>query len=136
MSTHKLTIELSETIFQQLVALADRNQSSPESLTLESILSYLSGTEPQESTLQQMQTYSQAQLLKIAQQTVSNSHQLRHESLLESNQNGTIAPQERLELQDLRLKADRLMLRKAYAWDILGTRGYPMPELEAIALPE
>ncbi|MDJ1176791.1 hypothetical protein [Roseofilum capinflatum] len=134
MSTYKLTIELSETIFHKLTALAHQNQSSPESLTLESILSYLSGTE--ESTLQQMQSYSQAQLLKIAQQTVSNSHQLRHESLLESNQNGTITPQERLELQDLRLKADRLMLRKAYAWDILGTRGYPMPELEEIELSE
>lgn len=136
MSTYKLTIELSETIFKQLTALAHQNQSSPESLTLESILSYLSGAEPQETTLQQMQTYSQAELLKIAQQTVSNSHQSRHESLLERNQNGTITSQERLELQDLRLKADRLMLRKAYAWDILGTRGYPMPELKEIELSE
>lgn len=136
MSTYKLTVELSETIFQQLTALAHQHQSSPESLTLESILFYLSGTDPQETTLQQMQNYSEAQLLKIAQQTVSNSHQSRHESLLERNQNGTIAPQERLELQDLRLKADRLMLRKAYAWDILGTRGYPMPELEEIELSE
>ena len=72
----------------------------------------------------------------IAGETVSYSHQLRHENLLESNRDGTIAPQERLELQDLRLKADRLMLRKAYAWDILGTRGYPMPELKAMAAAE
>ncbi|MDY6783450.1 MAG: hypothetical protein SW833_13070 [Cyanobacteriota bacterium] len=136
MSTYKLTVELSETTFQQLAALARQNQSSPESLTLESILSYLSGADSQETPLQQMQTYSQAQLLKIARQMVSNSHKSRHESLLESNQKGTITPQERLELQDLRLKADRLMLRKAYAWDILGTRGYPMPELEEIELSE
>jgi hypothetical protein len=136
MSTHKLTIELSENIFQQLTALAHQNQSSPESLTLESILAYLSGAESQETTLQQMQTYSQDQLLKIARQTVNDSHQLRHESLLERNQDGTITPQERLELQDLRLKVDRLMLRKAYAWDILGTSGYPMPALEEIELAE
>lgn len=136
MSTHKLTIELSESTFQELTTLARQNQSSLESLTLQSILAYLAGAVSQETTLQQMQDYSQAQLLAIAQQTVSPTHQLRHETLLERNQNKTITPQEQLELQDLRLKVDRLMLRKAYAWDILGTRGYPMPDLEEIGLVE
>ena len=134
MNTHKLTLELSETIFKQLTTLANQNQSSLESLTLDTIVSYLSEAKSQESTLQQMQNYSQVQLLKITQETLDDSHISRHEHLLECNQKGTITPQERLELQDLRLKADRLMLRKAYAWDILGTKGYMMLKLDEIAL--
>ncbi|MGB0561819.1 MAG: hypothetical protein ACPGVO_08445 [Spirulinaceae cyanobacterium] len=138
MSTHKLTVELSETVFQQLTQLAQQNQSSPELLAVQSILMLLPADkpEPTASTWEQMQTYSQEQLLTIAQGQVSQFHAARHIELLERNQQGNITPQERLELQDLRLAADRLMLRKAYAWDILGQQGYKMPTLEELRLPE
>jgi len=48
---------------------------------------------------------------------------------LEKNQNGSITPEERQELSHLRLAADRLMVRKAYAWSLLRWRGIPIPAL-------
>jgi hypothetical protein len=138
MSTHKLTVELPDAVFEQLAALAQQQQSSPELLAVQSILTLLppAKPEPTDTAWAQMQTYSQEQLLTLAQQQVSPSHQARHTELLRLNQQGTLTAQEQLELQDLRLTADRLMLRKAYAWDILGKRGYSMPSLDEIPLPE
>lgn len=139
MSTHPLTVELPIAVFEQLKELAQQNQSSPESLALQSILALLPQVQPLptlEMTWEQMQQCSQADLLQIAQQQVNPNQQQRHTELLQRNQTATLTAQEQLELQDLRLMADRLMLRKAYAWDILGERGYPIPALEELPLQE
>ena len=45
---------------------------------------------------------------------------------------GSISAEERRELKNLRMAADRLMLRKAYAWDILGKRGHSLPKLNEL----
>lgn len=135
MSTYRLTVELSETIFQQLAELAQQSQSSPELLAVQSILTLLPQVKPEPAEAWgQMQAYSQEQLLAIAQWQVSQSHHARHSELLERKQQGSITPQERLELQDLRLAADRMMVWKAYACDILNQRGYDMPPLEKLSL--
>ncbi|MEB3219874.1 MAG: hypothetical protein VKN72_27050 [Nostocales cyanobacterium 94392] len=41
---------------------------------------------------------------------------------------------ERQELSELRIKADRLMLQKAYAWSVLRWRGHKIPNLNEMPL--
>jgi hypothetical protein len=53
--------------------------------------------------------------------------------LLEKNK-GEITSEERLELAELRIEADRLMLRKAYAWAVLRWRGQSIPALNELPL--
>ena len=55
-------------------------------------------------------------------------------ALLEKNSAGTLSAVEQEELATLRLAADRLMLRKAYAWAVLRWRGQPVPELDDLPL--
>jgi len=76
-----------------------------------------------------MQQLPVDQLLKIAHSQVSPSRQERCLALLEKNSNASITPEERQELSKLRLAADRLMLRKAYAWSVLRWQGHPIPAL-------
>ncbi len=57
----------------------------------------------------------------------------RHVELLDKNQEGSLTPEERQELTDLRLAADRLMLRKAYAWSVLRWRGHRIPPLKELS---
>jgi hypothetical protein len=45
-----------------------------------------------------------------------------------------MAPHERQELRKLGEKADKLMLKKAYAWALLRWRGYRIPALNELPL--
>lgn len=51
-------------------------------------------------------------------------------SLLEDS----LTPEERQELTNLRLAADHLMLRKAYAWSVLRWRGHRLPALKELPI--
>ena len=81
-----------------------------------------------------MQTLSIEQLLEIAYSKIPLPEQEHHLELLDKNQTGIITGEESEALKLMRLAADRLMLKKAYAWAILKWRGYPIPKLEE--LPE
>lgn len=79
-----------------------------------------------------MQNFSIEELLAIAHANVEPSQHERHFELLEKNQEGSLTPEERQELTDLRLAADCLMLCKAYAWSVLRWRGYRIPPLKEL----
>lgn len=66
-------------------------------------------------------------LWRIARSTQLTQDMTRYEELLDKNANGALAPAERLELTQLRQTADRFMLRKAYAVDLLRWRGHAIP---------
>ncbi|HRI57734.1 MAG TPA: hypothetical protein PK170_11645 [Anaerolineae bacterium] len=74
------------------------------------------------------------QLLGIAAEQTAPVAQARHLELLERNSAGMLTAAEESELAELRLAADRLMLRKAYAWSVLRWRGYPVPALADLLL--
>jgi hypothetical protein len=65
----------------------------------------------------------------IAVSQLSLTQQTRIEALLDKNTAGTLTSAEKEELVGLRTQADRLMLRKAYAWAVLRWRGQPVPAL-------
>lgn len=81
-----------------------------------------------------MEQLSIEELLKIAYSRIADSEQEKHLQLLEKNQAGLITESEIIQLKDLRMAADRLILKKAYAWAILKLRNYPIPNLDQ--LPE
>jgi hypothetical protein len=72
-------------------------------------------------------------VLAIANAKVEPSQHERHVELLEKNKEALLTSEERQELTDLRLAADRLMLRKAYAWSVLRWRGYQIPHLKDLS---
>ncbi|MBD2014870.1 hypothetical protein H6F96_12940 [Microcoleus sp. FACHB-53] len=74
-----------------------------------------------------------SRLLAIANTKVEPSQHELHVEILEKNKEGSLTLEERQELTDLRFAADRLMLRKAYAWSVLRWRGHRIPPLKELS---
>jgi hypothetical protein len=139
MSTQKLTVELPEPIFRSLTHIAELTQQSPEELAAQSIAGNLppsveNAPSEMQAELLTMQSLPVDELLKIAHSQAPTAQQKRHLVLLEKSQADSITPGEYQELSDLRLAADRLMIRKAYAWTVLRWRGHPVPALDQLPL--
>jgi predicted transcriptional regulator len=139
MTTQQVTIELPEFILQRLTQLAEATHQSVEALISQSVLSNLPpSTEVAPPELRQefltMQMLSIDTLKPIAQAQVDPVQFERHTELLQKNEVGNLTPEEREELTALRVAAEQLMLRKAYAWSLLRWRGQRIPSLEELRL--
>jgi hypothetical protein len=140
MTTQQIMIELPEPILRQLTKIAEMTHQSVAVLIAQSVVSNLppsADNAPPEiqADLLQMQTLPIEELLAIAQAQVEPTQHERHEVLLEKNQDDLITPEERQELTNLRIAADQLMLRKAYAWSVLKWRGHRLPALKELVVP-
>ncbi|MEH2294677.1 hypothetical protein [Nostoc sp.] len=71
-----------------------------------------------------MQKLTIEDLLTIGQSQVPENQQELHLELLEKNQNHQLSESDRLLLRSLRVSADYLMLKKAYAYALLQWKGY------------
>ena len=139
MTTQQVTIELPEVILQRLTQLAEATHQSVEALISQSVLSNLPpSTEVAPPELRQefliMQTLSIDSLRPIAQAQVDPIQFEHHTALLQKNEAGLLTFEEREELTALRVSAEQLMLRKAYAWSLLRWRGQRIPSLEELRL--
>jgi hypothetical protein len=137
MTTQRVMIELPEPVFRQLARIAEATQQSVEVLAAQSVVSNLPPTpenapQDMQSELLLMPTPSIQELLILAHAKVESAQHNRHVELLEKNKEDSLTPQERQELTDLRLAADRLMLRKAYAWSVLRWLGHRIPSLKEL----
>lgn len=135
-----ITIELPEPVIRQLMRIAAATQQSIEMLVAQSVLSNLppsaENAPPELQTeLLAMQTLSTDELLDIAQAQAEAAQCHRHAELLGKNEEDQLSLDERQELTDLRQTADRLMLRKAYAWALLRWRGQKLPKLQDLPTP-
>ena len=79
-----------------------------------------------------MQQLMIEELLPIAQSKIPESKQELHLQLLEKNQNNQLNESDRLLLKSLRVSADYLMLKKAYAYALLQWKGYSLPDFEQL----
>jgi hypothetical protein len=77
-----------------------------------------------------MQKLTIEELLNIAQSQIPESQQELHFQLLEKNQNNQLSESDRLLLKYLRVSADYLMLKKAYAYTLLKWKGFSLPDFE------
>ncbi|MEE3718315.1 hypothetical protein V2H45_16365 [Tumidithrix elongata RA019] len=133
----RLTLELPEPLYQQLTRIAELTSQSLEALALQSITGNLppsveNAPLEMQAELSQMQALSIDRLLEIAQSQIAIAQVERHHLLLERNQLGEISVEEQQELRNLGLAADRMMLKKAFAWSVLRWRGYAMPTLDEL----
>jgi predicted transcriptional regulator len=132
-----ITIELPETVLQQLTRIAEMTHQPSESLVAQSVLNNLppspDNAPPElQQALLDRQSLNNEELKAISNGRVTPLQQERHEILLEKNQLGQITAAERQELVELRQAADQLMLKKAYAWSILRWRGQKTPTLNEL----
>ncbi|BAZ84771.1 hypothetical protein [Dolichospermum compactum] len=79
-----------------------------------------------------MQELTIEDLLNIAQSQIPEIQQELHFQLLEKNQNNQLSESDRLLLKSLRVSADYLMLKKAYAYALLKWKGYSLPDFEQL----
>jgi len=138
--THRVTIELPEPVYRLLADIAAASHQSLESLATQSIKGNLPPsveTAPVnlQDDLKAMQSLPIEALLTIANEQVGPDQAMRHAHLLELNSHQGLRPEERHELSQLRLDADQLMIRKAYAWALLRWRGHRVPHLGELPLP-
>jgi hypothetical protein len=141
MTVQTLTVQLPEPIFRYLQQIAVATQRSLEQLAQQSIVGNLPpsvATMPSEmcDELLALQNAPVTKLTQVANSQVSPAQRARHLELLEKNSADMISPPEQDELAALRLAADRLMLRKAYAWSVLRWRGQPVPTLDELPLEQ
>lgn len=140
MTTQRITIDLPEAIFQQLVRIAELTHQPVEVLVAQSVIGNLppsvdSASPELQPEFLRMQSLTNEELLSIAQSQVEPSQHKRQTELLTKNEAGLLTSEERQELTALRQVADHLMLRKAYAWSLLRWRGQRIPPLEELPLP-
>lgn len=139
MVTQTLTLRLPEPTLRYLQQIATATQRPLEQVVQQSIEGNLppsvaSAPVNMQAELLAMQMLPLEALQRIARSQMPVEQQVRHLALLESNSAGDLSPAERAELLTLRETADRLMLRKAYAWAILRWQGQPVPELDELPL--
>ncbi|MTJ47902.1 hypothetical protein [Dolichospermum sp. UHCC 0259] len=72
------------------------------------------------------------ELLNIARSQIPESQQELHFQLLEKNQNNQLSESDKLLLKSLRVSADYLMLKKAYAYALLKWKGFSLPDFEQL----
>lgn len=139
MAMQSVTLQLPEPVFRYFQQMAVATKRPLEQVVRQSVEGNLPpsvATMPVEMNhgLLALQGLPVEQLLAVAAEQVSPAEQARHLELLERNSAGALTASEEQELATLRLAADRLMLRKAYAWSVLRWRGHPTPALNELPL--
>ncbi len=140
MATQRVTIELPEPVFRQLVQIAEATHQPVEVLVAQSVISNLppsADNAPPELQLEvlRMQSFSTEELLAIAQVRLEPEQHERQTELLAKNEEGLLTAEEQQELFVLRQASEQLMLRKAYAWSLLRWRGQRIPALKELPIP-
>lgn len=139
MTTQSVTLQLPEPVFRYLQQMAVATERPLEQVVRQSVEGNLPpsvASMPPEMQLEllALQALSVEELLSVASQQIPSMVQARHLELLDKNSAGSITPVEQAELAELRLAADRTMLRKAYAWSVLRWRGHAVPPLNELPL--
>lgn len=133
--TQTLTVTLPTPIYQHLQQIAVLTQQPLEQVVRQSIEGNLppaiGNAAPEiQAELLTMQTLPVNTLRQLVESQIAQGQQERHLVLLEKNTADQLSLAERNELAELRVAADRLMLRKAYALALLRWRGYPLPDVD------
>lgn len=139
MTTQSVTLQLSEPVFRYLQQVATATKRPLEQVVRQSVEGNLppavdSMPGDMQDELLALQALPVEQLRHVVASQVPVHQQARHLELLDKNSEGALTPEEQGELATLRFSADRLMLRKAYAWAVLRWRGHAVPPLDEVPL--
>ena len=132
-----VTIHLPNTVYRKLQQAARTTNRGLEDILLQTI----SGNIPPSveeapadvrAELEPLQWLDEENLWAVARSRLASPQQERQLYLLRQNQRGAITATEKDEMERLGDLADRLTLKKAYAYALLRWRGFPLPALETI----
>ena len=134
MLTQDITIRLPESLYLRLQQVAQGTQQSLAEVVLRAVQvgsppSWEEAPAEFQVDLAALDRLDDDALWRIARSNQLAQDMTRYQELLDKNANRTISPAERLELTQLRQAADRFMLRKAYAVDLLRWRGHAIPPM-------
>ena len=130
-----ITVELSQSLYEQLQQAANSMRQSIEDVVEQSIRGNLppalAEVPPElQQEVDMLQRADRATLWRIAHEKLPSDQWRRHEELLERNQAGMLSATEQAELYSLRERTDLFVLRRSYALALLKWRG------QAISVPQ
>lgn len=129
MTDHDLTLTLPDAIFDPIRQIAEATSQSVEQVVIGQLRSVTEGSElslppDEEAELAAFRFLSDDVLRMIVREQMPRRDQERMDELMTRNNLGTITPDEYQELSEWVERGQRLMLRKAWAADVLMNRGY------------
>jgi len=130
--TQDITIRLPEPLYIRLQQVAQATQRSLEELIIRSVQvgsppSWEEAPAQFQADLAALDRLEDDALWRVARSSQRHDDPTHYQDLLDKNANGVLTAPESLELTQLRQVADRFLLRKAYAVDLLRWRGYAIP---------
>ncbi|MCZ6680930.1 MAG: hypothetical protein O7E52_27200 [Candidatus Poribacteria bacterium] len=133
MATHSVTLQLPQEIHERVRRLA-KGIGQPIKKTLLKIVeaglpSLKNIPAEYQLDLARLEMLNNTDLWKVAESEMPETQQRTLERLLRKNQAGTLTEHENQELDQLRAEANRLMLRKSYAYVLLKWRDCQIPTL-------
>jgi hypothetical protein len=131
MSQAVLTVALPEDVYER-VRRAAKGMKQPVEKVLVNIVRAATPSldkvpRAYRAELEALEDLSDDGLWQIAASQLAPTKQRRLTNLLEKNQRGPLTERERQALAGLRADADRLMLRRSYAYLLLKYRGHRIP---------
>ncbi len=132
-----VTLQLPDNIYYHAKRAAEATQKAIE----EVLITHLSSTVPPlvdemtspfKEELRELETISDDELVELTKKELSIAQQKKYARLLRQNSRGTITSKGEQELEDLQTEADRFMLKRAYAYNLLKWRGHSIPSLKDI----
>src|SRR5258708_36314831 len=141
MADHPLTLHVPEDLYERLRQLAEASAQPVEAVAIRQLEATLQNAEiatlppDEQQELAAFNLLADDTLQSILREQMPRSVQKKMQGLMDKNNFGTIAPEEYEELTALVERGNRLMLRKAWAADVLMKRGYPISGQDFNALP-
>jgi hypothetical protein len=131
MSTANVTVALPEALYRRLERTAQATKQPLEAVVLRAVSN---GSPPAwddvppefQVDLAALDKMDDAALWTIAKSRLDHGALARHDELLARNADGSLTPDECVELERLRHEQDLFTLRKAHAASLLRWRGHPI----------
>ncbi|NEP10743.1 MAG: hypothetical protein F6K14_11110 [Symploca sp. SIO2C1] len=128
-----ITLQIPDFLYQRLVNTAQATERSLEAVMLHALQigsppNWSDVPEEFQADLAALDRLEDQALWPIAQSQKTPEEMERHYWLLAQNQERSLTDAEQIELEQLKISADRFMLRKAHAAALLKWRGYPVTQ--------
>lgn len=140
MVVQDVTIHLPEPLYLRLQQVAHATQQSLNDVILHAVQvgsppSWEEAPAEFQADLASLDRLDDGALWRIARSSQLTEDMSHYQELLDKNANGLLTPVEHVVLAQLRKAADRFLLRKAYAVDLLRWRGHAIPPANQLTLP-
>jgi hypothetical protein len=135
--TQAITVYIPDTLYDQLKRTAELSHRSMDTIVVHSLTHSISPLLEDIPAEYQPEVYPLLEMDEAALQAEVRrifpiDRWAEYEVLLEQQKDGTLTPNETVQLKALRREADILMFRKAYAAVLLKRRGYHPPSLHEL----